>query len=84
MTWRVELTRRAEQELERLPNNVLQRIVTKLRTLESNPFPSGVKKLQGHTGYRLRIGDYRVLYEVFTTEKQIVVYAVGNRKDVYR
>lgn len=84
MSWRVVLDRRAERELGRLPNVLLKRIVAKLKGLATEPFPSGTKKLQGHSGYRLRVGDYRVLYEVIANERRIVVYAVGHRRDVYR
>ncbi len=56
----MEVDRRAERELARLPDVVLQRIVARLLALRENAFPPGSKKLQGG-GYRLRVGDYRVL-----------------------
>jgi mRNA interferase RelE/StbE len=80
----VELNRRAERELERLPDAALQRITKRLRQLEENPFPRGSKKLKGGGGYRLRVGDYRVLYDVFPAERRLVIYACRHRKDVYR
>lgn len=80
----MEVDRRAERELARLPDVVLQRIVARLLALRENAFPPGSKKLQGGGGYRLRVGDYRVLYDVFSKERKIVVYAVGHRRDVYR
>jgi len=52
--------------------------------LKQNPLTKGVKKLQGREGYRMRIGDYRILYEIDETEKEIEVFFVAHRKEVYR
>ncbi len=84
MTWRVELNRHAERELSALPDKVMQRIVDRLVSLAVNPLRKGTKELQGGKGYRLRVGDYRVLYDVFPRDRRIVIYAVGHRGDVYR
>lgn len=84
MTWRVELDRRAERELEKLPDETLRRVVQRVRRLGEHPFPHGVKKLKGTGGYRLRVGDFRVLYDVLPREKLVIVYAVRHRRDVYR
>jgi mRNA interferase RelE/StbE len=84
LTWRLELGRRAEKELASLPDAIMQRILDRLQKLAENPHGPGTKKLQGGGGYRLRVGDYRVLYDVFLQERVIAVYAVGHRRDVYR
>jgi mRNA interferase RelE/StbE len=52
--------------------------------LENNPFPAGCKKLKNRDGFRIRVGDYRVLYFADTKSKKIVVGAIGHRRDVYR
>ena len=83
MIWRTELGRRAERELSELPDAVMRRIVDKLRQLAEHPFPRGVKKLEGG-GYRMRIGDYRVLYDVRSADRTVVISAIGHRRDVYR
>ncbi|MDO8632213.1 MAG: type II toxin-antitoxin system RelE/ParE family toxin [Phycisphaerales bacterium] len=83
MIRRIELGRRAERELSDLPDAVMRRIVDKLRQLAENPFPRGVKKLEGG-GYRIRIGDYRVLYDVRSADRTVVISAIGHRRDVYR
>jgi mRNA interferase RelE/StbE len=62
MSYQVLIKRSAEKELEALPAELQDRIVRKLLVLEGNPRPQGVKKLQGGNTYRLRVGDYRVLY----------------------
>ena len=62
MNWTVEIQRSAEKELAGIASQIQTRIARALVALESNPFPAGVKKLQNRDGYRLRVGDYRILY----------------------
>lgn len=84
MSWEVELNTHAERELEKLPDMIIQPIVDQLIRLKKNPFPKGARKLKGHTGYRLRIGEYRVLYEVDQKAKKVIIYFIGHRRQVYR
>jgi mRNA interferase RelE/StbE len=84
MAYRVNLKQSAEKELERLQANIRIRIVKRLLDLEQNPRPSGIKRLQGEESYRLRVGDYRVLYTVDDRAKVILILAVGHRREVYR
>ncbi len=84
MTYHVLMKRSAEKELAALPAQTKERIDQRLLKLESDPRPRGVKKLQGQESYRLRVGDYRVLYTVDDQARQVMVYAVGHRRDVYR
>lgn len=84
MAYAVILRRSAEKELDRFPDKVRHRITRKLLELEDHPRPHGVQKLQGHDGYRIRIGDYRVLYLIDDRTKTIEVLAVGHRREVYR
>jgi mRNA interferase RelE/StbE len=63
---------------------VRQRIAVALLGLAEQPLPPGVKKLKGSDGYRIRIGDYRVLYTIDTEKKEVSVFAIGHRKEVYR
>jgi mRNA interferase RelE/StbE len=84
MAYAVILRRAAEKELNRLPEKMHQRIARKLLELESSPRSHGTQKLQGHDGYRIRIGDYRVLYLVNDEAKTVEVLAVGHRREVYR
>ena len=82
-SYRLSLTKRAAKEIAKLPAEILVRIDSKITALVLNPFPSGCKKLSGseHT-YRLRDGDYRVVYLV--DENEIVVVSVGHRREIYR
>ena len=84
MAYAVILRRAAEKELNRLPEKVHQRIARKLLELENGPGPHGAQKLQGHDGYRIRIGDYRVLYLIDDGVKTVELLAVGHRREVYR
>jgi mRNA interferase RelE/StbE len=60
------------------------RIVKALRKLEANARPSGVKKLKGEDAYRLRIGSYRIIYEVHDKRLLVLVMKIGHRHEVYR
>lgn len=85
MPWRVVLTPRAEREISALPPDVERRIVRRLRTFRVDPRPNGVLKLAGREGvYRLRVGDYRVLYRIEDEVLIVLVIRVGHRRDIYR
>jgi mRNA interferase RelE/StbE len=84
VSWRIEISRDARKEFERLPTQIQTRIAKAVLALEENPFPHGCKKLKNRDGFRIRIGDYRVLYFADTKLKQIVVGVIGHRCEVYR
>ena len=84
MTYQVTLKHAAEKELDALQANTRDRISKRLLALEDNPRPAGSKKLQGEESYRLRVGDYRVLYTIDDKVKRVVILAVGHRREVYR
>jgi mRNA interferase RelE/StbE len=76
--------RSATQELKRLPREIVGRIVKAVEQLSTDPYPSGVRKLIGseHT-YRIRVGDYRVIYDVMASALVIEIIRVGHRRDIY-
>jgi mRNA interferase RelE/StbE len=76
--------RSAAKELKRLPQEVVLRITRAVEGLRREPFPAGVRKILGaeHT-YRIRVGDYRLLYTVLASILVIEIVRVGHRKDVY-
>ena len=84
MSWRIEIARDARKELARLHPQMQVRVSKAILALEGNPFPSGCKKLKNRDGFRIRVGDYRVLYLADTKSKQIVIGNIGHRRDVYR
>jgi mRNA interferase RelE/StbE len=83
-SYEIHLKRSAEKELDALPARTRSRIIKRLLNLETNPRPHGVAKLQGQEAYRLRVGDYRVLFTIDDVKRVVLVYAVGHRRDVYR
>jgi mRNA interferase RelE/StbE len=84
MRYRVILPKSVQKELDRLPNDVAARIMGRLRALESNPRPADVKKLKGRPAWRVRVGDYRILYEIHDRELVVIVVTIGHRREVYR
>ena len=84
MAYTVRLKPRAERELDRLPTPVARRIWDKLLTLEEDPRPRGTTKLEGSDGYRVRIGDYRVVYLIDDRQKAVDVVRIAHRREVYR
>lgn len=84
MRYRVIIPKSVRKELDRLPNDVAQKILTRLAGLETNPRPADVKKLKGRDAWRIRVGDYRVIYEIHDRVLQILLITVGHRRDIYR
>lgn len=84
MRYRVILPKSVQKELDRLPDDVVTRILTRLTELEANPRPADVKKLKGRNAWRTRVGDYRIIYEIHDRELQILLVTVGHRREVYR
>jgi mRNA interferase RelE/StbE len=84
VSWTVEVQRSAEKELAALTLQARERIASALRAMEDDPFPHGVKKLKARDGYRVRVGDYRILFTVNRAARLVRVGAIGHRKDVYR
>ena len=78
------ITRRAEKELDRIPDAVAKNISKNILTLSNNPFPPNSKKLQGEGDYRLRIGSFRVIYTIDKKRREITVLRIAHRKTVYR
>jgi mRNA interferase RelE/StbE len=84
MRYRVILTKSVQKELDRLPDEIVNRILARLAGLETNPRPPDVKKLKGRKAWRIRVGDYRVIYEIHDRELRVLVITIGHRGDVYR
>ena len=74
----------AVKELEALQTKDRRRIVNKIQDLASEPRPPGCEKLSGQDRYRIRQGDFRILYEIQDREVTVTVVKIGHRRDVYR
>lgn len=81
---RVTLTRSAHKSLLKVPDKEHRVITSKIYLLSLNPFPHGCKKLSHRPGWRIRVGDYRVVYTVEKVRETITIIDVGDRKDIYR
>jgi len=83
-SYRVLIKRSAAKELESVPLKDRRRLVARIEGLAANPRPVGVQKLSGEEKYRLRQGDYRILYEIVDQDLIVTVVRVGHRREVYR
>lgn len=83
-SYRVFIKRSAAKELESLPVKDRRRIATKIAALAQNPRPVGCEKLSGEEKYRLRQGNYRILYEITDRDLIVNVVKIGDRREVYR
>jgi len=84
MRYGVFILRRAQKELADLPAESYERVRDAIRTLAQDPRPPGCLKLTGREGWRIRVGDYRVIYEIDDKQQRVTVLHVGHRQDVYR
>jgi mRNA interferase RelE/StbE len=84
-SYKIEWKNSAYKELQKLPRPMIVKVVAAVSDLANDPFPHGVKKLVGSEyTYRIRVGDYRVVYEVFENKLIIEIVRVRHRKDIYR
>ncbi|WP_125717789.1 type II toxin-antitoxin system RelE family toxin [Flavobacterium ustbae] len=79
----IDFSRKAEKKLDKLSDVIANPILSAIGKLAENPRPNGYKKLKGRPGYRIRVGDYRVIYEIFEEVLLIDVIDLGHRKDIY-
>ena len=84
MSYAVDIHAPAKKSLCRLPANIQTRIARSMLALAENPRPSGVVKLSGREGWRIRVSDYRVIYTIDDAKKEVVIYAIGHRREIYR
>jgi len=85
MAYSILLAPPAERQLRSFAPAVQKRLVKRMKTLQHDPRPQGVKKLAGEENlYRIREGDYRIIYTIHDKELIVLVVKIGDRKDVYR
>ena len=84
MSYQLEITRRAQRALARLQRRDLDRVREAITDLSEEPRPPGCKKLTGREAWRIRVGHYRVIYEIEDAIRVVTVVEVGHRRDVYR
>ncbi|MFA4844442.1 MAG: type II toxin-antitoxin system RelE/ParE family toxin [Candidatus Margulisiibacteriota bacterium] len=82
--YHLEITSGAEKELKKYPSKLQDRIIKKILNLEENPRPYGFKKLFGSNNFRVRMGDYRIIYAIDDARRTAKIIDLGHRKDIYR
>ena len=84
MSYRIDFTTAAARQIRKLPRPARERILEVVEALGEEPRPHGARKLVGEeTAWRIRAGDYRVIYDVFDDELVVTVVRAGHRRDVY-
>ncbi len=85
MPYRILLTKQVEKQINALSQQVANRIDQHIEALRTGPRPPGVKKLKGQTRtYRVRVGNWRIIYTIDDSTQEITLLTIDNRKDVYR
>ncbi|MBO9618354.1 MAG: type II toxin-antitoxin system RelE/ParE family toxin [Niabella sp.] len=77
------LSKKVSKQLDKLSDAIAEPIFKAIKDLETNPRPIGYRKLVARDGYRIRVGDYRIIYNIFDQKLIIEVIAFGHRKDIY-
>ncbi len=81
--YQVVIEKQVQKQLAKIRTADYNKVVEALQGLANNPRPHGCKKLKGRAGYRVRIGDYRIIYNINDNILTVFVLSVGNRRDVY-
>jgi mRNA interferase RelE/StbE len=82
--YEISVKKSAVKELEGIPKKELQKIIKKIRSLSSDPRPQSSQKLSHREQYRIRQGDYRIIYSVQDDDLTVHIIKVGHRKEIYR
>lgn len=83
MNYHVKLSKNVERSLDVLLNEIVIKLDEALKKLSTNPRPFGYKKLKNREGYRIRSGDYRIIYTIDNQELLVFILTIGHRKNVY-
>lgn len=81
--YKVRVERKAQKNLSKIPDPFYSKIKTAILDLGNDPRPTGCKKLKGRDGYRIRVADYRIIYEIQDSILLVDVIDLGHRKDIY-
>ncbi|MBW6511264.1 MAG: type II toxin-antitoxin system RelE/ParE family toxin [Desulfuromonadaceae bacterium] len=84
MSYALEILRSAQKQLAHIDRHDQLRIITAIRSLADEPHPAGSKKLSGRDAWRIRVGTYRIIYEIQHDRLLVLVVSIGHRRAVYR
>lgn len=85
MSYSIEFSKRASKQFKTLPMLVQERLIPQINALAETPRPPNVKKLAGEENqYRIRVGDYRIIYQIQDESLLVMVLKIGHRSEIYR
>ena len=82
--YKIELRRQAQRSLDRLPRKDFHRVIEDIKQLAETPRPKGVEKIKNTGLWRIRQGDYRIVYSIDDSEQLITILRIGHRREIYR
>jgi len=82
--YRIEVRRRAQRALDKLPKSDFQVVIEAIKDLAHTPRPRGIEKVKSTGLWRIRQGDYRIVYAIDDNERLVIVVRVGHRREIYR
>lgn len=82
--YRIELRRRAQRTLDRLPKSDFQSVIEAIKELAQTPRPRGIEKVKSTGLWRIRQGDYRIVYAIDDSQKTVIILRLGHRREIYR
>jgi len=82
--YKISFKKSAFKELENIPKPNLQKIIKRIQDLKENPLPVGCQKLTNYDLYRIRQGDYRIVYLIDNKKSELKIFKIGHRKEIYR
>ncbi|MCJ7728524.1 MAG: type II toxin-antitoxin system RelE/ParE family toxin [Sedimentisphaerales bacterium] len=83
-SYKLTIKKSAEKELKDIHQKDIRRIIRRIQSLGSAPRPSGSEKLSAHLYYRIRQGDYRIIYSIDDTNRIVDILKIGHRREIYR
>ncbi len=84
MTYEVALRRNAQRSLDRLPKRDFDAVLVAIKGLANSPRPKGVEKIKSAGLWRIRQGDYRIVYDIDDSKKIVTILRIGHRREIYR
>ena len=84
MSYSLQISRHSQKELAQLSDEFYSQVKGSILSLAGNPRPHGCAKLKARDGWRIRVGDYRVIYDIDDEQKMVTIVHIGHRRDVYR
>jgi mRNA interferase RelE/StbE len=84
VSYAIDIRRSAQKSLSKISSQDQDRIISSIESLSDHPRPDGCKKLSGRPAWRIRIGNYRVIYEIEDDKLIVTIIHIGHRRDIYR